>query len=108
MARQCWRAAESFKLRDKRIRSDNRPAFCEYLFAWDTVSFGIGIEAGVANYRYPEIQIVRSGDGRKDNTAGGNTKENQIFNAACAKRQAQMVFRESAGALFIDEQVAYA
>lgn len=70
----------------------------------NTMDFGIGVEAGVAEDDAVEIEVECAAQGGEGNAAGGDAEEDEVFDAARAEDQVEFVFTERAHALLVNDQ----
>src|SRR5271156_1735213 len=99
------RARSLTLLSDEGIHGSNRRLRRENFLGKDAVNLRIGVEAGVLQDDAAVIQVGGAPQRGKRDAAGGNPEEHQIFNSARAQDQVQLVLRERAHALLINDEV---
>ncbi|HXS67522.1 MAG TPA: hypothetical protein VN761_01690 [Candidatus Polarisedimenticolia bacterium] len=78
----------------------------ENLFSQNAVNFRVGIKAGIFENNAAEIQIKGPPQRGENDPAGGDAKENEVFDFAGAKDHLKIVIGKRADSLFINHQVA--
>ena len=91
---------------DEFIHFQHRGLRRENFLGEHTVDFRVGVEAGVVQHDAAEVEVGGAPQRGKRDAAGRDAEEDQIFDAARAQQQVQLVFGEGADALFVDEEVA--
>jgi hypothetical protein len=90
---------------DEGVDGEDRCLRGENFFGEDAVNFGIGVEAGILQDETAVIHVGGATKRGERDATGGNSEEHQVFNSARAQNQVELVLRERAHTLFIDDEV---
>lgn len=90
---------------DESVHGEDRCLHRKDFFGKNAVNFWIGVKASVLEDDAAEIQVERAPDSGKSDAAGEDAEENKILNAARAKEQVELILRECAHTLLINNQI---